>query len=69
MSVELELSPAEQKVYDLVCNGDIMCKQLSQWESGAVPNLINKGLVEVYKRYSSNKKTKKLKYIRLKEKI
>lgn len=69
LSVVHELSPAEQRVYDMVCKGDVMCRQLSQWDSGAVPNLINKGLVEIYKRFSSNKKTKKLKYIRLKEKL
>lgn len=63
---EVKLSPAEQRVYDMVSQGDVMCKQLSPWESGAVPGLVQKGLVEVYKKDVSPYRVKKIKYIRRK---
>jgi hypothetical protein len=63
---EIKLSPAEQKVYDRVCQGDIMCKELTPWESGAVPSLVQKGLVEIYKQNVSPSRVKMLKFLRLK---
>jgi hypothetical protein len=63
---EVELTTAEQRLYDMVCQGDIMCKQLTPWESGAVPSLVQKGLVEIYKKNVSNRKVKMLKFLRLK---
>ena len=63
---EVKLTPTEQKVYAMVCQGDIMCKQLTQWESGAVPNLIQKGLVEIYKKNVSPYRVRKIKFLRLK---
>lgn len=62
----VKLKPTEQKVYEMVCQGDIMCKQLTQWESGAVPNLIQKGLVEIYKKNVSPYRVRKIKFLRLK---
>jgi hypothetical protein len=58
------LTPREQRVYDLVCQGEVMCKQLTPWESGAVPGLIQKGLIEVYKKDVSPYRVKKIKFIR-----
>lgn len=43
-----------------------MCRQLTPWESGAVPGLIQKGLVEVYKKDVSPYRVKKIKYVRKK---
>lgn len=63
---EKKLSPAEQKVYDRVCQGDIMCKDLTPWESGAVPSLVQKGLVEIYKQNVSPSRVKMLKFLRVK---
>ena len=63
---EIELTPAEQKLYEKVSQGDIMCKQLSPWESGAVPSLVQKGLVEIYKKNVSSSKVRMLKYLRIK---
>ena len=63
---EIKLSPSEQKVYDRVCQGDIMCKDLTPWESGAVPSLIQKGLVEIYKQNVSTSRVRMLKFLRLK---
>ncbi|MCB2171324.1 hypothetical protein KQH65_01155 [archaeon] len=61
-----KLSSAEQKVYDRVCHGDIMCKDLTPWESGAVPSLVRKGLVEIYKMNVSTSRVRMLKFMRLK---
>ncbi len=63
---EVKLTPAEQRLYDRICQGDIMCKQLTPWESGAVPSLMQKGLVEIYKQNVSTERVKMLKYLRLK---
>ena len=64
MSDELDLSPSERRVYELVCQGDVMCKEVSQMDSGAIPSLINKGLVEAYKRRVSPFRDKRHKYLR-----
>jgi hypothetical protein len=48
----------------MVCQSEIMCRQLSPRESGAVPGLIQKGLVEVYKKNVSPYRIKKIKYVR-----
>ncbi|MCW4013301.1 MAG: hypothetical protein NWF07_09975 [Candidatus Bathyarchaeota archaeon] len=63
---DIELTSAEQKVYDRVCQGDIMCKDLTPWESGAVPSLVQKGLVEIYKLNVSTSRVRMLKFMRLK---
>ena len=60
------MTPAEQKVYDMVCQNDIMCKQLTPRESGAVPGLVQKGLIEIYKQNVSPYRVKMLKYLRKK---
>jgi hypothetical protein len=64
MSTEFELTPAERRIYDQVCQGDIMCKQISHLDSGAIPSLIQKGLVEVYSRQVSSTRDKRLKFLR-----
>jgi hypothetical protein len=43
-----------------------MCKELTPWESGAVPSLIQKGLVEIYKQNVSTSRVKMTKFLRLK---
>jgi hypothetical protein len=63
---EVKMTPSEQKVYDRVCQGEVMCKDLSPWESGAVPSLVQKGLIEVYKMNVSSSRIKMLKFLRLK---
>ena len=64
MSTEFELTPAERRIYDLVSQGDIMCKQISHLDSGAIPSLIQKGLVEVYNKQVSSTRDKRLKFLR-----
>jgi hypothetical protein len=61
---EVELTPAERRIYELVCQGDIMCKQISHLDSGAVPSLIRKGLLEVYSKQVSPTRGKRLKFLR-----
>ena len=60
------MTPAQQRVYDRVCQGDVMCKDLTPWESGAVPGLVQKGLIEIYKMNVSSRRVKRLKFLRLK---
>jgi hypothetical protein len=37
---------------------------VTPWQSGAVPNLIQKGIIEVYKKDVSPYRVKKIKYLR-----
>jgi len=64
LSDELDLSPAERRVYEMVCQGDVMCKDVPRMDSGAIPSLISKGIVEVYKRRVSPFRDKRHKYLR-----
>jgi hypothetical protein len=61
---EIKLTPAEQLVFDRVSQGDVMCRELTPWESGAVPSLVRKGLVEIYKENVSTSRVKIVKYLR-----
>ena len=61
---DIKLTPAEQLVFDRVCQGDLMCRELTPWESGAIPSLVQKGLVEIYKQNVSSSRVKMVKYIR-----
>lgn len=61
---QIKLSQVEKRVYDMVCQSEVMCRQFSPQESGAVPGLIQKGLVEVYKKNVSPYRVKKIKYVR-----
>jgi hypothetical protein len=63
--VQVKLSPVEKRVFEIISRGDVMCKQFSPKESGAIPGLIQKGLVEVYKKNVSPYKVKKAKYVRI----
>ena len=53
-------------VYDLICQSDVMCRQLTPRESGAVPGLVQKGLIEVYKKNVSPYRIRKIKFLRKK---
>jgi hypothetical protein len=64
VSEDIDLTPTEKRVYELVCQGDVMCKQIPPLISGAIPGLVKKGLVEVYVKDVSPVRIKKLKYIR-----
>ena len=63
---QVKLSPAKQKVYDLICQSDVICRQLTSQESGAVPGFVQKGLIEVYKKNVSPYRVKKIKFLQKK---
>ena len=65
-----ELGPIEREVYDFIKrSGEVITSQIPQKKAGAIPNLINKGLVEVIKKNLSTWKTKKIKLIKVKDQI
>lgn len=63
-----ELTEIEQKTYNYIkAVGEIQTSNLpNKRMSGAIPNLKNMGLVEVFRKYTSFFKTKKKKYVRIK---
>ncbi len=61
------LTDVEREVYELILRaGDIMAKAIPFKLAGAVPRLVRKGLVEVYKRPASSNSRKKQKFLRAK---
>jgi len=63
-----ELTPLEREVYELIKrSGEVMTTSIPPKMRGAVPNLINKGLIEVYQRCTSPLSPKKRKFLRVKE--
>ena len=61
---EIKLTPAEQLVFDRVSQGDVMCRELTPVESGAVPSLARKGLIEIYKQNVSTSRVRMVKFIK-----
>ena len=61
------LTDVEREVYELILRaGDLMAKDVPFKLAGAVPRLVRKGLVEVYKRPMSSASRKKQKFLRAK---
>jgi len=61
------LTDVEREVYELILRaGDLMAKDVPSKLAGAVPRLVKKGLVEVYKRPASSASRKKQKFLRAK---
>lgn len=67
MAEERELSGIERKTYEFIKEvGEIQTKSLPDKRMvGAIATLKNKGLVEVYKRYTSTYRRKKKKFVRI----
>jgi len=64
-----ELSNVEKEVYELLKrSGEMITTQIPSEKAGAIPNLANKGLVEVIKKSLSPWKNKKTKIVRIVEK-
>lgn len=62
------LTRVEREVYELILRaGEVMTKDISFKKAGAVPSLVRKGLVEVYKRPVSAMSEKRLKFLRVKK--
>jgi hypothetical protein len=64
------LSEIERETYDFIKDvGEIQTKNLpNRRMSGVLPRLKNEGLVEVYKRYTSNFRRKKKKFVKIRNK-
>ena len=63
--MEVDLTPIERRVYELICGSDeVMCKQIPPKLAGAIPGLVKKGLVEIYKKRASGSRKKWLKLVR-----
>jgi hypothetical protein len=64
-----ELSVTEKKTYDFIKRtGEIQTTNLPKRMWGAIPNLKNMGLVEVFKKYTSYFKSRKKKFVKVTEK-
>jgi len=63
-----ELTEIEQETYNYIkAVGEIQTSNLpNKRMCGAIPNLKNMGLVEVFRKYTSFFKTKKKKFVRIK---
>jgi hypothetical protein len=63
-----ELTAFEREVYTFIKKrGEILTTNMPVRMRGAVPNLRNKGLVEVFKRRTSPWGSKKKKFVKVKE--
>ena len=64
-----ELTEIEQKTYNYIkAVGEIQTSNLPDKRmQGAIPNLKNMGLVEVFKKYTSYFKSRKKKFVKIKE--
>ena len=63
-----ELTDLEMEVYMFIKKrGELLTKSTPPKMMGAIPNLKNKGLVEVFKRRTSLGSSKKRKYVRAKK--
>jgi predicted flap endonuclease-1-like 5' DNA nuclease len=61
-----ELGPVEKEVYELIKRtGEIMTVQIPATKAGAIPSLVNKGLIELVKRRASTWKEKKAKFVKV----
>ena len=62
-----ELSGIEKKTYDFIKGaGEIQTTNLPKRMWGAIPNLKNMGLIEVFKKYTSYFKSRKKKFVKIK---
>jgi predicted flap endonuclease-1-like 5' DNA nuclease len=60
------LGPIEKEIYELIKRtGEIMTVQIPSGKAGAIPSLIDKGLIEVFKRKTSPWKESKNKFVKL----
>ena len=66
MNIE-ELSVIEKKTYKLIKDaGEVQTTNLPKRMWGAIPNLKNRGLVEVFKKYTSYFRSRKKKFVKIK---
>jgi hypothetical protein len=60
------LTPVQERVFEMIGESEVMCKQIPQKLSGAIPALVEKGLVEIVKKRTSPFTEKTAKYVRRK---
>jgi hypothetical protein len=61
-----ELGPIEKEVYELIKRfGEVMTVQIPPDKAGAIPSLVDMGLIEVFKRKTSIWKERKTKFVKL----
>ncbi len=66
----VNLTRFEREVYEFIKKrGEIKTSDIPPKMGGAIPNLIRKGLIEVYKRETSLWRSKKSKFVRVKEEV
>jgi hypothetical protein len=66
--VSRDLTRFEREVYELIKrSGEIITTDVPDKLGGAIPNLVNKGQVEVYKRRTSQWNQKERKFLRVRE--
>lgn len=66
----MNLTRFEREVYEFIKKrGEIKTSDIPPKMGGAIPNLIRKGLIEVYKRETSLWRSKKSKFVRVKEEV
>ena len=64
----VNLTRFEREVYEFIKKrGEIKTSDIPPKMGGAIPNLIRKGLIEIYKRETSLWRSKKSKFVRVKE--
>ncbi|MBN1784945.1 MAG: hypothetical protein JW815_04340 [Candidatus Bathyarchaeota archaeon] len=62
------LSKIQKETYNFIKDvGEIQTNNLPKRMWGAVPNLKNKGLVEVFKKYTSYFRSRKKKFVKIKK--
>lgn len=63
------LGATEKKTYNFIKNaGEIQTTNLPKSMWGAIPSLKNKGLLEIFKRYTSYFRSRKKKFVKVTEK-
>ena len=63
----MRLTKLEREAYEFIRrHGEVMTVNIPPRMRGAVPNLKNKGLIEVYKGYTTPWSTKKMKFVKVK---
>ena len=66
--MEESLTPTERNLYEFIKkSGEVMTSNLPSKMMGALPQLIRKGIVEVYKKQTTPWSTKKKKFVRIKK--
>ncbi|RJS93419.1 hypothetical protein CW705_01720 [Candidatus Bathyarchaeota archaeon] len=66
--MEENLTPTEKNLYEFIRkSGEVMTSNLPPKMMGALPQLIRKGLVEIYKKQTTPWSTKKKKFVRVKK--